>query len=68
MTGSQLILTWMLAVLAAGGIIIFYFTIIKPKQDEKKESKGTGAQDIVSFEPDQYEGIIDEYPTYHRQK
>lgn len=68
MTGSQLILTWMLAVLAAGGIIIFYFTIIKPTQDEKKESKGTGAQDIIPIEPDQYADVIDEYPTYNRQK
>lgn len=66
MTGNE-VLAYLLAVLSGGGLIIFYFTIIKPFQDEKKESQGTGKKDIVSVEPDQYADIIDDYPTYNRQ-
>lgn len=61
-----------LTVLAGGlgifGLVIFYFTMIKPFQDEKKESQSTGRQDTVPSEPDPYEGVIDEYPTYPRNK
>ena len=37
------------------------------KQKHEKNKKGTGPQDIVPVEPDQYEHIIDDYPTYNRQ-
>jgi len=57
----------LLPTLAIAGLIAFYFLIIKPKQDEKKISKATGAKDIIPTEPDTYEGIIDDYPTYNRQ-
>lgn len=67
MTGNE-ILSYLLAVLVAGLTIIFYFTMLKPKQNEKKESQGTGTQDIISAESDQYADIINDYPTYHRQK
>ena len=66
MTGNE-VLSYLLAVLAGGATLIFYIAIIKPKQDEKKESQGTGAKDIVAAEPDQYADIINDYPTYHRQ-
>jgi len=66
MTGNE-VLAYLLTVLSGGGLIIFYYTIIKPTQDEKKESQGTSKADIVPAEPDQYADIIDDYPTYHRQ-
>jgi hypothetical protein len=67
MTGSQLILTWMLAVLAGFATLIFYITIIKPTQDEKKESQGKSGQD-QDVDTGEYSDIIDDYPTYNRQK
>ena len=67
MTGNE-VLAYLLAVLSGLALIIFYYTIIKWNQDEKKESQRKGKEDIVSVEPDPYEGIIDEYPTYNRQK
>jgi hypothetical protein len=62
------IITGLLPMLAAAGLIAFYFLIIKPKQHGKiKQRQDKSPQDITPTEPDQYEGIIDDYPTYHRQ-
>ena len=62
------LLAYLSAALLIGAIAIFYFTIIKPFQDEKNERKTrTGPQDPIPTEPDQYEHIIDDYPTYSRQ-
>lgn len=66
MTGNE-VLSYLLAVLAGSATLIFYIALIKPRQDEKKESQREGQADIVPTQPDPYEGIIDEYPTYSRQ-
>ena len=66
MTGNE-VLSYLLAVLAGLATLIFYIAIIKPTQDEKKESQGKGKADIIPTEPDQYADIIDDYPTYNRQ-
>jgi len=66
MTGNE-VLSYLLAVLAGSATLIFYIALIKPRQDEKKESQGKSQADIVPPEPDQYADIIDDYPTYNRQ-
>ena len=59
----------LLPTLAVAGLIAYYFLMLKPKQDEKaKQRKATGTKDIVPTEPDTYSEIIDDYPTYHRNK
>ena len=39
---------------------------VKKTKDEKNKTR-TGPQDPLPAEPDQYEHIIDDYPTYSRQ-
>lgn len=50
-------------------IPVFYFLIIKPKQNEKRKIKST--KDIVppgpDTEPGLYDQIINDFPTYIRQ-
>ena len=72
------LLAYLSAALLIGAIAIFYFTIIKPHQDEKNERKTrTGPQDSRYDLADKsgdngpdgpnYDQIIDEFPTYNRQ-
>jgi hypothetical protein len=60
----------LLPVLAGIFIMAFYFFIIKPKQNEKRESERQreSGPDIGQPEGDAYDGIINDYPTYHRQQ
>ncbi len=47
----------------------YYFIIFKPDQDEKNEAKKKrkSIQDS-RFSENKYDEIIDDYPTYHRNK
>lgn len=72
LTGNESVnevMTILTGALFAGGLLVFYFCMIKPFQDEKREAKrqGESSQDSSPVEPDRYEDIINDYPTYHRQ-
>jgi len=54
--------------LAIAGLIAYYYLMFKPKQDEKKEQKNQSKKNTVPTEPDPYQEIVDEYPTYFTQK
>jgi hypothetical protein len=56
----------LLPTLATAGLIAYYFLILKPKQDEKAEEKRKSRPDQAA-DSRQYDEIIDDYPTYHRQ-
>jgi len=52
--------------LAVAGIIGYYFLMLKPKQHEKAKKETTGRTHQIT-DSRQYDEIINDYPTYHRQ-
>jgi len=48
-------------------IALFFLLIIKPKQYEKIKKKGKGGKDI-DVGTDQYDEVINDYPTYTRNQ
>ncbi len=62
-------LTGLLPTLAAAGLIAYYFLMLKPKQHGKiKQRQVKSQEDIAPTQPDPYEEVINDYPTYHRNK
>ena len=46
---------------------LFFLLIIKPKQYEKIKKKGKGREDL-DVGTDQYDEVINDYPTYTRNQ
>jgi len=56
----------LLPTLVIAGLIAYYFIIFKPKQHEKKVKRTS--RPPLGNDPYNGDEIIEDYPTYHRNK
>lgn len=63
----NILLTTILSLAGIIFIIQYYFLIFKRKQNEKAKTQRKGGK-VVDIDSDKYAEIIDDYPTYDRNK